>query len=450
MGKYFGTDGVRGVANQELTPELAYRLGRVGGHVLSRGQKSVQVLVGRDTRISGELLESALVAGLLSVGVHAIRLGVISTPGVAYLTARKGAQAGVMISASHNPMPDNGIKFFGGDGYKLTDEQEAEIEALLDAPDDLPRPTGEHVGRLLEDGQAVQHYLSHLAGTITTSLEGLRIVVDGAHGAASRMAPALLRQLGAEVVEIGCAPNGLNINDGVGSTQPELLQQAVREQRAHVGLAFDGDADRLIAVDETGEVVDGDFIMAILAHALKRKQQLRGSVVTTVMSNMGLYRSLEKMGISTVQTPVGDRHVMSAMRQQGCNLGGEQSGHIILLDHNTTGDGLLTALHLLQEMQQTGEPLSQLKQVMTRYPQVLVNVRLRSQEDKARWKEDPVIQQALQELEQQLGDQGRLLVRPSGTEPLLRIMAEGPDEEWLKEQVERLAQTVRLQMGNGN
>ena len=449
MGKYFGTDGVRGVANQGLTPELAFRIGRAEGSLAAKriGGRPL-VLIGRDTRVSGEMLEAALVAGLLSVGADVGRLGVVTTPGVAYLTKSRQAAAGIMISASHNPVADNGIKIFGPDGYKLNDQEETEIEQLLDEPEDtLPRPVGGDVGRVSDASGSVDSYLSYLAQTVQGTLNGLKIILDCAHGAAFHLAPRLFRGLGAEVAVIGGAPNGVNINEGVGSTHPERLQEEVRKRQAHIGLAFDGDADRLIAVDETGEVVDGDFIMAILASWLKDQGRLHAdTLVTTVMSNFGLHEAMRQRGIATVQTAVGDRHVLEKMLEGGFSLGGEQSGHIILRDYATTGDGMLTAVQLSHVVRQSGQTLGQLKQIMRKFPQVLHNVPLASPDAKQRWQENAAIRQAIAEAEQQLGEQGRVLVRPSGTEPLLRIMVEGPDEAQLQAHVRRIASVVEQEL----
>ncbi|QZT34493.1 phosphoglucosamine mutase [Caldalkalibacillus thermarum TA2.A1] len=448
MGKYFGTDGVRGIANSELTPELAFKLGRCGGYLLTKAADEPKVVVGRDTRISGELLESALIAGLLSIGVEVMRLGVISTPGVAYLTRALGAQAGVMISASHNPVADNGIKFFDPDGFKLTDEQEAEIEALLDAEEDrLPRPTGADVGIVSQYLVGGQKYIHYLKSTVQHSFEGLHIVLDCAHGAASALAPQLFCDLGAQITTIGANPNGVNINDGVGSTQPEALQQAVLEHKADLGLAFDGDADRLIAVDEQGNIVNGDQIMYVCALAMKEKGQLKAdTVVATVMSNMGFYKALEAKGIQVVTTKVGDRYVLEEMLKKGYNLGGEQSGHIIFLDYNTTGDGMLSALQLVNVLQEKNKPLSALVQDLIIYPQKMVNVRVK---DKHQVTENEKVKAKIAEVEREMNGKGRVLVRPSGTEPLVRVMVEAEDGQRIENWVNAIADVVREEMGNG-
>lgn len=443
MGKLFGTDGIRGVANQELTPELAFKVGRVGGYVLTKHQSEgkAKVVVGRDTRVSGIMLESALIAGLLSIGAEVVRLGVISTPGVAYMTKALGAQAGVMISASHNPVEDNGIKFFGGDGYKLLDAMEDEIEqTLAQDVDTLPRPIGADVGTITDYFEGAQKYISYLKSTVSGDFAGLKIVIDCANGAVSALAPRLLADLEADVIPITSNPNGTNINLQCGSTHPENLQKAVVEHEAHLGLAFDGDADRLIAVDEQGNLVDGDHILYICGTALKNKGKLQqDTIVSTVMANYGLNAALQSAGIAMKQTAVGDRYVMEEMRKGNYNLGGEQSGHVIFLDHITTGDGLLTALQLIQAIKEAGLPLSQLASQVTKYPQVLVNVRVKTKQG---WDDNANIKQAIAEGEQALGSSGRILVRPSGTEPLLRVMIEGIDETTIREMAERIAKVI--------
>lgn len=446
MGKYFGTDGVRGIANSELTPELAYKLGRVGGYLLTKGADQPKVVVGKDTRISGDLLESALISGLLSIGVEVMRLGVMTTPGVAYLTRALGAQAGVMISASHNPVEDNGIKFFGPEGFKLTDEQEEAIEALLDAPEDnLPRPIGSHVGSICSYFEGGQKYIHYLKSTVSHHFDGLHIVLDCAHGAASSLAPQLFGDLGAQLTTIGTSPNGTNINDGVGSTHPEALQQAVLEQNAHLGLAFDGDADRLIAVDENGQIVDGDHILYICAKAMKKKGRLReNTVVTTVMGNLGLHKALEKEGIQVKTTPVGDRYVLEEMLASGLNLGGEPSGHLIFLDYNSTGDGLLSALQLINILQEENKSLSELTEELTIYPQMIINVKVK---DKHKVLENEKVQATIKKVEEEMQGQGRVLVRPSGTEPVVRIMVEAEDGERIEGWAEAIAGVVQEEMG---
>jgi phosphoglucosamine mutase len=446
MGKYFGTDGVRGVANRELTPELAYKIGRCGGYVLTQhaSEKPV-VLIGQDTRVSGPMLEASLVAGLLSIGADVVRLGVISTPGVAYLTRKWGASAGVMISASHNPVEDNGIKFFGEDGFKLFDETELEIERLLDAEqDELPRPVGTLLGTVRDDVQAKYMYTDFLKTTVDVSFQGLKLVLDCANGAAYELAPRLFRELGAEVIAIGAEPDGSNINDGCGSTHPEKLRAEVLRQGAHLGLSFDGDADRLIAVDETGAEVDGDFMLCICGDALNRAGRLKhNTVVTTVMGNLGFFKAAKDLGLQTAQTAVGDRYVMEEMRRGGYNLGGEQSGHMIFLDYITTGDGMLSALQLVQTVVQSGKTLGELAGVMKKYPQVLVNVRVA---DKGKLNGNPAIGAAIRSVEERFAGNGRVLVRPSGTESLVRVMAEGPDKAIVKAYVDEIAHIVRVEL----
>ncbi|MCZ0756903.1 phosphoglucosamine mutase [Anoxybacillus sp. J5B_2022] len=446
MGKYFGTDGVRGVANSELTPELAFKIGRCGGYVLTKDKERPKVLIGRDTRISGHMLEGALVAGLLSIGAEVMRLGVISTPGVAYLTKALGAQAGIMISASHNPVQDNGIKFFGPDGFKLSDEQELQIEALLDSEEDtLPRPIGKDLGQVNDYFEGGQKYLQYLKQTVDEDFSGLRIALDCAHGATSSLATHLFADLEADVLTMGASPNGININEGVGSTHPEALAAFVKEKEADVGLAFDGDGDRLIAVDENGQIVDGDQIMYICAKFLKEHGRLKHqTVVSTVMSNLGFYKALEAQDIKSVQTAVGDRYVVEEMKKNGYNLGGEQSGHIIFLDYNTTGDGLLTALQLVNIMKVTKKPLSELAGEMKKYPQKLVNVKVTDKHEAIASEE---VQRVIREVEEEMAGNGRILVRPSGTEPLVRVMAEAPTNELCDQYVERIASVIRERFG---
>ena len=447
MGKYFGTDGVRGVANSELTPEFAFKLGRVGGYVLTKDAKErAKVLIGRDTRISGEMLEGALVAGLLSIGAEVMRLGVISTPGVAYLTRVMNAQAGVMISASHNPVADNGIKFFGPDGFKLTDDQEAEIESLIDAEEDtLPRPIGGDIGSVTDYFEGGQKYISYLKQTVDEEFLGIHVALDCAHGATSQLATHLFADLEADISTMGASPNGLNINEGVGSTHPEKLAAFLLERGADVGLAFDGDGDRLIAVDEKGQIVDGDQIMFIIGKYLNAKGRLKkNTVVSTVMSNMGFYKALEENDMTSVQTAVGDRYVVEEMRANDYNVGGEQSGHIVFLDFNTTGDGLLTGIQLVNIMKATGKRLSELASEMTIYPQKLVNVRVT---DKYAVTQNELVAAVIAEVEADMAGNGRVLVRPSGTEPLVRVMVEAATVEACEAYVNRIADVVKAEMG---
>lgn len=428
MGKYFGTDGIRGVANKELTPELAYKLGRITGYVITEDQENKKVLVGRDTRISGDLLEFALISGLLSVGAEVMRLGVISTPGVAYLTKSDKAALGVMISASHNSFEDNGIKFFGSDGFKLTDEQEEEIERLIDEEDTLPRPTGEDVGVINDYFEGSQKYLSYLKETIDQDFSGLHIVVDSANGSTSSLATHLFADLEAdEITSMASSPNGTNINNQVGSTHPEQLRDLVLEKEADLGLAFDGDGDRLIAVDEKGNILDGDKIMFICGKYMNDKGFLnKSTIVSTVMSNFGFYEALEAYDMKSVQSDVGDRHVIQNMKEGGYNFGGEQSGHIVFLDHSTCGDGLLTALQLVSVMKDLDQPLSELAAKMPTYPQVLKNIKVDHKESVL---EHEQVKASIQDVEEKIGSKGRVLVRPSGTEPLIRVMVEAESKD---------------------
>lgn len=450
MGKYFGTDGVRGVANQELTPELAFRLGRCGGYVLSQHQidqtEKPRVLVGRDTRISGPLLEQALISGLLSVGIEVFQLGVISTPAVAYLTKVQKAAAGIMISASHNPAQDNGIKFFGSDGFKLSDEQEFEIEALLEEPiDRLPRPSTEGLGVLEEFPEGLLKYTQYLTQTIPGDLAGLTVCLDAANGATSPIVNRLFADLETDFFTMGTKPNGININDGVGSTHPEKLAECVVENQADVGLAFDGDGDRVIAVDEKGQIVDGDKIMYICGKYLAQNHLLaENTIVSTVMSNLGLHKALERENLAMVTTQVGDRYVVEEMRKNHYNFGGEQSGHIVFLDYATTGDGLLSGIQLLNVMKQTGKKLSELAEEVEEYPQLLLNVKV---SDKNNALDHPAIAKVIREMELEMNGDGRILIRPSGTEPLLRVMAEAPTKEKVDYYVHKIAEVVQSEIG---
>ncbi|MBY4961274.1 phosphoglucosamine mutase [Streptococcus suis] len=449
MGKYFGTDGVRGEANVELTPELAFKLGRFGGYVLSQHETDVpRVFVARDTRISGQMLEAALIAGLLSVGIHVYKLGVLATPGVAHLVKTEKASAGVMISASHNPAQDNGIKFFAGDGFKLDDALEAEIEALLDAEEDtLPRPSAHGLGDVVDYPEGLRKYQQFLVST-GTDLDGMKVALDTANGAASTSARQIFADLGAELTVMAEKPDGLNINEGVGSTHPEKLQELVKETGSQIGLAFDGDSDRLIAVDENGDLVDGDRIMYIVGKYLADKGLLaKNTIVTTVMSNLGFHKALDREGIEKAVTAVGDRYVVEEMRKEGYNVGGEQSGHVILMDYNTTGDGQLTAVQLTKIMKETGKKLSELAAEVTIYPQKLVNIRVEnSMKDKAM--EVPAIAAIIEKMEAEMAGNGRILVRPSGTEPLLRVMAEAPTDAEVDYYVDTIADVVRAEIGS--
>ena len=441
MGKLFGTDGIRGVANRDLTPELAYKIGRIAAWMLGRKTESALFVIGRDTRLSGSMLEGSLTAGINSVGGEVCLLGVISTPAVAYLTRHLNASAGMVISASHNPIEDNGLKIFHSNGYKLPDALEEEIENYYYREvDELPRPEGRDLGQVVHDGDAIEKYLEHLKNN-SAPLDGLYLVVDCAHGAASRVAGELLQQLGAKVKLIHDQPDGSRINVDCGATDTTDLQREVVESKASLGLAFDGDADRLIAVDEKGNLVDGDAIMAICAVDLMTRNRLnQKTLVATVMSNGGLDILAEKHGFKVIRTVVGDRYVLEKMVEGGYNLGGEQSGHIIFSDHATTGDGLLTALKLLKVIREQGQPLSELASHLERLPQVLVNQKVDTKEG---WDKNERITGAIKRIEQELGKRGRILVRPSGTEAKIRVMLEASlPEDKLNEYAHSLADII--------
>ncbi|MEE4253273.1 MAG: phosphoglucosamine mutase [Desulfuromusa sp.] len=448
--KLFGTDGVRGVANIDpMTTEMAMQLGRAAAFVFKNGGKRRhRVVIGKDTRLSGYMLENALVAGICSMGVDVLIVGPLPTPGIAFLTSSMRADAGVVISASHNPYQDNGIKFFSSTGYKLQDELELKIEDLIinHRLDEL-RPIADEVGKAYRISDAIGRYVVFLKNSFPKDLDlqGLRIVLDCAHGAGYKVAPAVLTELGAEVVPIGVSPNGMNINDGCGSMHPEVMAEKVREYRADLGIALDGDADRVIFVDEKGHTVDGDHIMALCGTELIKSGQLKKkTVVATVMSNMGLDIAMKKAGGKVVKTAVGDRYVVEEMLKNGYNLGGEQSGHMIFLDHNTTGDGILSALQVLAIIQRSGKPLSELAQVMTSLPQVLVNVKVRKKTD---LKKNKAVKDVMDQVTAELGDNGRLLVRYSGTEALLRVMIEGENQSRIEVLAHQVAETVREQLG---
>ncbi|GHG10090.1 phosphoglucosamine mutase [Streptomyces zaomyceticus] len=452
MGRLFGTDGVRGVANADLTAELALGLSVAAAHVLAEagtfeGHRPTAV-VGRDPRASGEFLEAAVVAGLASAGVDVLRVGVLPTPAVAHLTGVLGADLGVMLSASHNAMPDNGIKFFARGGHKLADDLEDKIEAVYEehrtgAP--WERPTGAGVGRVRDYDEGFETYVAHLMSVLPNRLDGLKVVLDEAHGAAARVSPEAFARAGAQVVTIGAEPDGLNINDGCGSTHLGLLKAAVVEHGADLGIAHDGDADRCLAVDAAGNEVDGDQILAVLALAMREAGALRGdTVVATVMSNLGFKLAMEREGLNLVQTAVGDRYVLESMKEHGYALGGEQSGHVIVLDHATTGDGTLTGLMLAARVAATGKSLADLAGVMERLPQILINV---PDVDKARVKTSGDLAAAVTAAEQELGSTGRVLLRPSGTEPLVRVMVEAADIEQARAVAQRLADVVKSALG---
>ncbi len=445
MARLFGTDGVRGIANEELTPLLAMQLGQAGAYVLTKeNAHKPTIMVGCDTRISGDMLANALMAGACSVGANCVFVGILPTPAVAYLTKKYKVDAGVVISASHNPVEFNGIKFFDGNGYKLPDALEDEIEMLIrrDMPD-IKFPTGTAVGKIKYRTDAREEYINHAIQTVPMDLDGMKIVVDCAEGAAYYTSVEALKELGASVVAIHNNPDGANINSNCGSTHMAELQARVVFEKASLGLAFDGDADRLLAVDEHGEIVDGDQIMAIVGNYMRDKGKLKkDTIVATIMSNLGFFLMGREQGLTIEQTKVGDRYVLERMREIGASLGGEQSGHIIFLDENTTGDGLLSALHLLQVIVDTGKSLSELTQIMEVLPQALVNAKVANHK-KEKYMEYPEIAEAIRKLEEKFAGEGRVLIRPSGTEPLVRVMIEGKDSTVIRQDAERLANLIQ-------
>lgn len=445
MARLFGTDGVRGVANDELTPLLAMQLGQAGAYVLSKeNEHKPTIMVGCDTRISGDMLANALMAGACSVGANVVYVGVVPTPAVAYLTRKYKVDAGVVISASHNPVEFNGIKFFDGNGYKLPDSLEDEIEELIKSDmRDIKFPVGSGVGKIKYRTDAREEYINHAIRAVNVDLKGMKIVVDCAEGASHYTSVEALKELGAEVVAIHNNPDGTNINANCGSTHMEELMARVVYEKAKVGLAFDGDADRLLAVDENGEVVDGDQIMAIVGNHMRQMGKLKNdTIVATVMSNLGFFLMGEKNHIHMEQTKVGDRYVLERMREIGASLGGEQSGHVIFLAENTTGDGLLSALHLLEVIVETGKPLSELKKIMEVLPQALVNAKVPNHK-KEKYMEYPEIAEAIDALERQFAGEGRVLIRPSGTEPLVRVMIEGKDQKLIEDEAKKLAELIQ-------
>ena len=445
MARLFGTDGVRGVANEELTPLLAMQLGQAGAYVLTKEKEhKPTIMVGCDTRISGDMLANALMAGVCSVGANAVYVGVMPTPAIAYLTKKYKVDAGVVISASHNPVEFNGIKFFDGNGYKLSDELEDEIEALIKSNmKDVKFPTGAQVGKIKYRTDAREEYINHSIKAVPVDLSNLKIVVDCAEGASFYTSIEALKELGANIIAIHNMPDGTNINANCGSTHMEELQARVVFEKANVGLAFDGDADRLLAVDEKGEIIDGDQIMAIIGNHMKNKGTLKkDTIVVTVMSNLGFTIMARENGINTEQTKVRDRYVLERMREIGASLGGEQSGHVIFLDENTTGDGLLSALHLLEVMVDTGKPLSELANIMTVLPQALVNAMVPNHK-KDSYMEYPEIAEAIAKLEEKFSGEGRVLIRPSGTEPKVRVMIEGKNQDEINKDAKELAELIQ-------
>ncbi|MGD8987789.1 MAG: phosphoglucosamine mutase, partial [Syntrophobacterales bacterium] len=448
MGRIFGTDGVRGVANvYPMTTEMAMQLGRGAAYVFRNAKRRHKIVIGKDTRLSGYMIENAIASGICSMGVDVLLVGPLPTPGIAFITSSMRADAGVVISASHNPFQDNGIKFFSQDGFKLADEIEESIEDLIFSNDiEHLRPTAEEVGKAFRVDDAVGRYVVFLKNTFSRdlTLDGIKIAVDCANGASYKVAPAVFEELGADLVLTGVEPNGYNINDDCGSLYPQVVAELVRESGANLGIAFDGDADRVICVDEKGAVVDGDQLMAIFAsRMLKEKRLNHSTLVTTVMSNMGLEVTLKSLGGKLERTAVGDRYVVERMLSGGFNLGGEQSGHIIFLDHNTTGDGILSALQLIEVMLVEGKTLSELAALMDRYPQHLVNVRIKERKSLDAF---PEIAHTAKKVEAKLGSRGRLLIRPSGTEPLIRVMVEGKDEKLVVELAEETAATIERAM----
>lgn len=448
MARLFGTDGVRGVANEELTPALAMQLGQAGAYVLTKeNEHKPTIMVGCDTRISGDMLANALMAGVCSVGANAVYVGVIPTPAVAYLTRKYKVDAGVVISASHNPVEFNGIKFFDGNGYKLPDEMEDEIEALIKSDmQDVPFPTGSQVGKIKYRTDAREEYINHAVQSVPVDLSNLKIVVDCAEGASFYTSVEAMKSLGASVIAIHNNPDGTNINANCGSTHMEELQARVVFEKADIGLAFDGDADRLLAVDENGKIVDGDQIMAIVGNHMKTIGKLKkDTIVVTVMSNLGFTLMAKKNKINVEQTKVGDRYVLERMREIGASLGGEQSGHVIFLDENTTGDGLLSALHLLQVLADTKKPLSELSEIMHVMPQALVNAKVPNHK-KEQYMDYPEIANAIKELDEKFAGEGRVLIRPSGTEPKVRVMIEGKDQQQIDIEAKKLADLIQNTM----
>ena len=444
MGRLFGTDGVRGIANKELTPELAFNLGKAGTFVLSKESKRPTIIIGKDTRVSGDMLENALTAGILAVGGNVIKAGVIPTPAVAFLTRYYKADAGIVISASHNTFEYNGIKFFNSEGFKLDDLIEEKIEDIIISSIDVnSHITGDLIGKCLEaEESAAELYAEHLIQTADFRLDGKKVVLDCANGASYQVARRVYERLGAEVITIGDSPNGVNINDGCGSTHPEKLQERVVKEGAFMGMAFDGDADRLIVSDEKGRVLDGDKTIAICAKMLKSEGRLKDDKVTaTVMSNIGFHKAMEAEGISVDVTGVGDRYVLERMLETGCIIGGEQSGHIIFLEHTTTGDGILSSLQFVKAVLASGKPASELADEITIYPQVLVNARINNDYKKT-YAKDPEVEEAIRTAEEKMAGSGRVLIRPSGTEPLVRVMLEGSDAEQIKELAQELADLI--------
>ncbi len=444
MGRLFGTDGVRGEANQYLTADLAFKIGKAGAYYLCQREENPKILIGKDTRVSGDMLEAALTAGITSLGIDVVKVGVLPTPVVAYLTRTQDVTAGIMISASHNPAKDNGIKFFNQEGFKLSDVQEQEIEEIIfNSLDELVLPAGDQVGKVDFIHNAVDDYKRYAKSTVDSKFSGLRVVIDTANGAAYQISPEILRDLGAEVIALYDQPDGYNINVNCGSTHPQMIQQAVLEHNADLGIAHDGDSDRLIAVDEKGNLVDGDYILTICGRQLIKEGRLeQNTVVATRYSNLGLHEAMAELDGKVSVTKNGDRYVLAEMLDKGYNLGGEQSGHVIFLDYNTTGDGILTALQLIDVVQKTGKKLSELRDEMKAFPQTLVNVKVANKF----WEDNLKIKEVIESVSERLGDEGRIFVRASGTEPLIRVMVEGKDKNEIEELANNVATVVKAEL----
>lgn len=447
MSKLFGTDGIRGIANKDLTPELAYEVGRVGAYILGKGSKG-KIVIGRDTRASGTMLEAALTAGICSMGIDVVSFGVVPTPAVAYLTREYKALAGVVISASHNPGEYNGIKFFDGEGFKLSDEVEAQIEDIILKKKTIKdRVTGKEVGKVITNEEGKENYINHLIKTINLDLKGIKVAMDCGHGALYEIGPEVIKRLGGKVISINTQPDGMNINDNCGSTNANIVRELVLKEKADIGVAFDGDGDRLIAVDEKGIILNGDHILAICGTYLHEEGKLNNhTIVGTIMTNMGLDMYLKEMNINIVKTKVGDRYILEEMLEHDYVLGGEQSGHIIFLDYNTTGDGLATGLYLLKVMKATGRTMSQLNNLMTNYPQVLVNAKVKN-ELKYNYNDNIEITEEIKKVEKLFHGEGRVVIRPSGTEPLVRVMIEAKEDNGIEKIAKNLASFIESKIG---
>lgn len=447
MGKLFGTDGIRGIANVDLTPELAFQAGRAGAYILAKGKKG-KIIIGKDTRISGDMLEAAMIAGITSMGIDVISVGIIPTPAVAYLTRKYDCLAGVVISASHNPGEYNGIKFFNNKGLKLTDETEEEIENIILNNIDIDmRPIKAEVGKVIRKDDASEDFIDFLASTVDLDLTGIKVAMDCGHGALYKIGPELIKRLNGELVVINTEPNGININDNCGSTNATMIQQLVLDEKADIGISFDGDGDRIIAVDELGNILDGDHILAICGTELYNQGKLKNNtVVGTIMTNMGLDMYLKENGMNIVKTTVGDRYILEEMIRSNYSLGGEQSGHIIFLDYNTTGDGLGTGLHLLNVMKSTGKTMSELNNLMTNFPQVLLNAKVKN-EWKYKYNENEEIRNEIKRVEDIFHGEGRVVIRPSGTEPLVRVMIEAKEDNGIEKIAQDLVDFIETRIG---